>query len=66
MGTFASKDGFDKMAVSWKEWGYSAYAIKGQDGEYRLFVGAFITEEGAREQQRTLKSSGTRSTVTER
>ncbi|MCJ7595181.1 MAG: polysaccharide biosynthesis tyrosine autokinase, partial [Desulfobacterales bacterium] len=66
IGTYASKDGLDQMAAPLKDLGYSAYAIKGQDGEYRLFVGAFITEEGARDQQQALRSSGIQSTVTER
>ena len=41
-------------------------AVRVQDEMYRLFVGAFLTEQGAEEQHRILESKGVYSQVIER
>jgi capsular exopolysaccharide synthesis family protein len=58
IGTYTSPDELDGKILSLKGLGYSPYAIRDHDGKSRLFVGAFITKEGAEMQFRDLKSRG--------
>jgi hypothetical protein len=46
--------------------GYSPYVIRERSGRSRLFVGAYVTEAGAKSQYQVLKSSGVESQVVER
>ena len=52
--------------MSLKRSGYFPYVIKGEDGESRLYVGAFITREGAEQQYHDLKSRGVQSEIVKR
>jgi len=45
---------FDQLAAD----GYYPYVVKGGNGLFRLYIGAFITRKGAEAQQRVLKSGG--------
>ena len=49
-----------------KELGYSPYHIEYPDGKVLLYVGSFLTREGAEEQYRELKSKGIENQITER
>jgi cell division septation protein DedD len=46
------------QARSLESLGYSPYAIKDDDGKYRLYVGGFLRKARAEEQQRDLQSKG--------
>ena len=49
-----------------ERFGYFPYVIKGEDGESRLYVGAFITRKGAEQQYHDLKSRGIQSQIVQR
>jgi len=49
-----------------KELGYSPYHIEYPDGKILLYVGSFLTREGAEEQYHELKSRGIENQITER
>ena len=58
IGTYSKKDELEKEIISLKEFGYSPYTIKYDDGRQRLFVGAFLTREGAEKQHHLLNAKG--------
>jgi len=66
IGTFTNADEMNAKIQSLKDLGYSSYSIKGSDGTYKLYAGAFMTEAGAEEQNRELKADGIESTVVRR
>ena len=49
-----------------KELGYSPYHIEHPDGKVLLYVGSFLTWEGAEEQYHELKSKGIENQIIER
>jgi succinoglycan biosynthesis transport protein ExoP len=55
----------DKMR-SLRDLGYSPYVTKDYDEKSRLFVGAFLTKEGAEIQYQNLKASGIENQILER
>jgi cell division protein FtsN len=61
-------DGYDLRYMRQKieALGYSPYTLKEQDNRYFLFVGAFLTEEGAEEQLEELRSDGILSSIVKR
>jgi capsular exopolysaccharide synthesis family protein len=66
IGIYTSLDQLQNKMLSLKKLGYSPYAIKDRDGKSRLFIGAFITKEGAKKQYHDLRSSGIQSQVVQR
>jgi capsular exopolysaccharide synthesis family protein len=66
IGIYAEEEIVEKRILSLKNLDYCPYTIEGQDGKYRLFVGAFVTKEGAEEQREDLESKGIQSQVVER
>ena len=66
VGTYSNKDELEKKTGLLRNLDLTPYSIEEQDGKYRLFVGAFLTEQGAEEQRRALESKGIQSRVTKR
>jgi len=66
IGNFKNIDELRVKVQSLKDRGYSSYSIKGFDGTYKLYAGAFMTEAGAEEQGRELKADGLESSVIRR
>ena len=58
VGTYLSQDELDTRVKFVKASGYSPYIIEEEDNLFRLFVGGFFTEIGARRQFRELESDG--------
>lgn len=63
IGTYGSSEELKDKIVSLKKLGYSPYVIEDQGGKSRLFVGAFVTKEGAEAQYSDLKSHSVQSQV---
>lgn len=63
IGTYTSPDDMQADLQQIKKLGYSPYFLKTQDGELKLVVGAFVTKEGAANQQAELQAKGIQSTV---
>ena len=66
VGTYSNKNELEKKSRTLHDLDLMPYMIKERDGTYRLFVGAFLTERGAEDQQRILESKGIQSRVVER
>ena len=66
IGTYDTEDELENMTRKIEELGYSPYTIIDQAGRSSLFVGAFITEEGAEEENKELQSRGIPSRVVKR
>ncbi len=66
IGTYGDRDELETKILLLSDLGHLPYAIEDQDEKYRLFVGAFVTRQGAEEQRRTLESNGIRSQVIKR
>jgi cell division septation protein DedD len=66
IGVYPSSHGLEDKILALKNLGYSTYVIKEQDGRSRLFVGTFITKEGAETQRQDLASNGIQSQAVER
>jgi capsular exopolysaccharide synthesis family protein len=66
IGTYKESRELENKHLSLKRFGYFPYVIKGEDGESRLYVGAFITREGAQQQYYDLKSRGIQSQIVKR
>jgi cell division septation protein DedD len=66
VNTYKSRDELGVRIKSLKDLGYSPYVIEDNAGVFQLYVGTFITKEGAEKQQQDLKSKGVQSQVTER
>ena len=63
IGTYTSKDEMQVELRRVKALGYSPYFIQTQAGQFKLVVGAFVTEEGAENQKTELQSKGIQNTV---
>jgi capsular exopolysaccharide synthesis family protein len=66
IGTYKQSSELENRDLSLKRSGYFPYVIKDENGESRLYVGAFITREGAEQQHHDLKSRGIRSEIVKR
>lgn len=66
IGTYGHTEELQEKVISLRKLGYSPYVIEGPEGESRLFVGAFVTEEGAEVQNNDLKSNSVQSQVIKR
>jgi cell division septation protein DedD len=66
IGLYTSSEELQSQIGLLKELGYSPYVIEDQNGESRLFIGAFLTKEGAESQYQDLKSSGIESRIIKR
>lgn len=66
IGVYASSEQLQDKMRSLRNLGYSPYVIKDYDGKSRLFIGAFLTKEGAESQYHILKASGIESQILER
>ena len=63
IGTYKSKNKMQIELNRIKALGYSPYFLKTHTGQFKLVVGAFVTEEGAENQKTELRSKGIQSTV---
>jgi capsular exopolysaccharide synthesis family protein len=66
IGAYTQSGELENRRLSLKRLGYFPYVIKGEDGKSRLYVGAFITKEGAEQQYHDLKSRGIQSQIVPR
>ena len=66
IGIYPSSHGLKDKIFALKILGYSTYVIKEGDGRSRLFVGTFITKEGAETQRQDLESKGVQNHVIHR
>ena len=66
IGTYTHSGELENRKRSLRRLGYFPYVIKGGNGESRLYVGAFITKEGAEQQYHDLRSSGIQSQIVKR
>jgi len=67
IGSYKTSDDAETMMETIKDLGYSPYEIKDQNTNISfLFVGAFMTKEGAEEQNNELLSNGIHSQVVKR
>ena len=66
VGTFATKKEGEEKALAFTKMGLSAYCIPAADGQFRLYSGAFITRDGAENNQAELNSKGIKSQIAER
>ncbi len=64
--TYTSPDELEDKILSLKNLSLSPYVIKDHTGQSRLFVGTFVTKEGAEKQYHDLKVRGIQSQVVER
>lgn len=63
IGTYASLDEMQADLQKIKKMGYSPYFLKTPVGQLKLLVGAFVTEEGAQNQQAELQARGIQNTT---
>ncbi|MGD9032076.1 MAG: SPOR domain-containing protein, partial [Desulfobacteraceae bacterium] len=66
VGTYTQSRELENRVLSLKGLGYFPYVIKGEDGKSRLYVGAFITREGAEQQYHDLQLRGIQSQIVKR
>jgi cell division septation protein DedD len=66
IGTYTRSSELEDRHLSLNKIGYFPYVIKGENGKSRLYVGAFITREGAEQQYHDLKSRGIQSQIVQR
>jgi len=66
INTYQSRDELGVRVQFLEDLGYSPYAIQDHMGVFRLYVGTFITREGAEKQRQELESRGIQSQVVER
>jgi len=66
IGTYSSEDETNSKIRSLMETEYSPYAILGKTGDFRLYLGAFYTKEGAETQCLELISKGISCEIVER
>jgi cell division septation protein DedD len=66
IGIHSYGEALENQILSLKNLGYSPYVMQDHDGRSRLFVGAFLTKEGAEGQWQDLKSNGIQSEVVQR
>jgi len=58
VGTYSNNKELKDQISSLENMGYSPYVIGGNNGESSLFLGAYITTEGAEQQSQDLESKG--------
>ena len=63
IGTYASLDEMRADLQQIRKLGYSPYFLKTPAGQFKLLVGAFVTEQGAQNQQAELQANGIQNTV---
>lgn len=63
IGIFTHEIDMTDMLRRLEDLGYFPYVIKGAENSFRLFVGAFITREGAEDQKLELQADGIESQV---
>ncbi|HJX34297.1 MAG TPA: polysaccharide biosynthesis tyrosine autokinase [Desulfatiglandales bacterium] len=66
IGVYDTEDALENITRTIEELGYSPYTVIDQEGRSALFVGAFITEQGAEEQNKELQSHDIHSRVVKR
>jgi cell division septation protein DedD len=66
IGVYSNAHELADIITNLKSLGYSPYIIPGQPGCYRLFLGAYITKEGAEQYSEDLKKSGIEGRVAKR
>jgi cell division septation protein DedD len=66
VGSFSSEDAVKESLKRLKGLGYSPYVLKRAENRIQVMVGAFITREGAEEQQSELQSKGVSNEIIER
>ncbi len=66
IGIYDTQDALENMTRKIEELGYSPYTVINQKGRSALFVGAFITKEGAEEENNELQSLHIHSRVVKR
>jgi cell division septation protein DedD len=66
IGSYSDKDKLEAKTLLLNDLGYLPYTIEDQDNKYRLFIGAFITKQGAEAQRKTLESKGIKSQIVKR
>ena len=66
IGSYTQSGELESRLLLLKRQGYFPYVIKGEDGRFRLYVGAFMTKEGAEQQYHNLTSSGIQSQIVQR
>jgi succinoglycan biosynthesis transport protein ExoP len=66
IGIYDTQDALENMTRKIEELGYSPYTVIDQKGRSALFVGAFITQEGAEEENNVLQSLHIHSRVVKR
>jgi len=58
IGDFTSKEEIEQKLTSLRKAGYSPYVIEAPQEVYRLFIGGYVTKEGAEEMARILNQVG--------
>lgn len=66
INTYESRDELGARMQFLEDLGYSPYVIEDNMGVFRLYVGTFITKEGAEKQHQELESEGVQSQVVQR
>jgi len=66
IGIYDTEDALENITRTIEDLGYSPYTVIDQKGRLALFVGAFITEQGAEEQNKELQSRGIHSRIVKR
>jgi cell division septation protein DedD len=66
IGTYSQSKDFEERVKAISDLGYSSYTIKGGDGELKLLVGAFVTEEAAEQQRQELMARGIENRIIKR
>jgi cell division protein FtsN len=66
IGTYSSEDETNSKIRSLMETEYSPYTVLGKTGDFRLYLGAFYTKEGAETQCLELISKGISCEIVER
>ena len=63
IGTYAALDEMQADLQQIKKLGFSPYFLKKPTGQLKLLVGAFVTKEGAQNQQAELRAKGIQNTI---
>ena len=66
IGTYSQSKDSDERVKAISDLGYSSYTVKGSDGNLKLLVGAYVTEEAAEQQRQDLMARGIENRVIKR
>lgn len=66
IGSYQSETDLNNRIQQISKQGFSPYVVKGAGGEFYLYVGAFYTRKGAKDQYNDLLAAGIKSEVVER